>query len=214
MNNNYLKHRAYTFLLREGINSLPIDCWSILSRRNYAIEAYYKIPPVGESPEILIRKFGNAFVSPGSIPINAPYVIGINTYCSRVEQHWAALHELSHIELGHVIDLMSASGYDESKKVLEDEAKALSLYLACPDVILEHIGAYSASEIYKICNVPYNIALEKAQYFRSIGYKISAMKPENPLEKRLVYFYHDFIVKYNSTKIQSTHLEFSDELSF
>lgn len=211
-NNNYLKYRAYTFLLREGVNSLPIDCWSILDRRNYNIEAYYKIPPKGESPEILIRKFGNAFVSPGSTPIRSPYTIGINTYCSKLEQHWAAVHELSHIELGHVIDIMSASGYNDAKNTLEEEAKALSLYLACPDVILEHIGAFTASEIYKICNVPYSIALEKAQYFRSMGYRLSSIKPENPLERRLVYFFRDFILKYNSAK--NLHLEFSDELSF
>lgn len=212
MNNNYLKHRAYTFLLREGINSLPIDCWTILARRHYAIEAYYKIPPEGESPEILVRRFGNAFASPGSIPIEFPYVIGINTYCSRVEQHWAALHELSHIELGHVVDLMSASGYDDSKKILEDEAKDLSSFIACPDVILEHLGAYSASEIYRICNVPYKVALKKSQYFHSMRYKVDSMRPEDPLEQRLVHFFHDFIIKYNANK--NMHLECSDELSF
>lgn len=212
MNSNYLKNRAYTFLLREGIKQLPIDCWSILDRRNYAITEYYKIPPEGESPMVLIREFGNAFVAPGNKPFKNPYAIGINTYCDRLEQHWAVLHELSHIELGHVIDIMSASGFDEAAKALEDEAKALSSFIACPDVILEHLGAYSAGDIYKLCNVPYEVALEKSQYFRSMSYRLSALKPEDPLEKRLVYFFDGFIRKYNANK--NIHLEFSDEFIF
>ncbi|WP_320953616.1 ImmA/IrrE family metallo-endopeptidase [Enterocloster bolteae] len=211
--NEHLKALAYSFYMREAICGLPLDPIAILGRRDYTVKPYYEIPPPGESPKIIVRTLGNAFVTPRSeFKYRTHYIIGINTYCSKEEQRWALMHELSHIELGHVIDLIGNNGFGASKGVLEAEARDLSLFLACPDIILEHLDALTANKIYSICKIPYEIALKKSEYFRSLEYRLSALRPESVMEKRLVYTFQDYITEYYKKKV--IKWEMSDELCF
>lgn len=212
-NSNYLKQIAYTMLLREGIRYLPLNPVSLVRRKTYRLKSYHRIAPPNESPEVIVEKYGNAFVAPSEdSKHDAPYILGVNTSCSRLEREWALLHELAHIELGHVIDIMSYSGYDEAKNAMENEARALVFFMACPDVILEHLNVKTANEISIICNIPYKEALKKAQYFKSVGYRLNSLKPESPLEKRLVYMFRDYIENYHSKK--HMQWEVSTELCF
>ncbi len=212
-NTNYLKQMAYTMLLREGVRYLPLNPVSLIRRKTYRLKPYHQIAPPNESPELIVEKYGNAFVAPSDDSRHdAPYVLGVNANCSRLEREWALLHELAHIELGHVTDVMSYSGYDEAKEVMENEARSFVFFMACPDVILEHLGAKTANEICTICNIPYREALKKAQYFKSVGYKLNSLKPESPLEKRLLYMFRDYIEDYHTKK--KIEWEISAELCF
>lgn len=212
-NTNYLKQMAYTMLLREGIRALPLNPVSLIRRKTYRIKPYNTIAPSNESPEVIVEKYGNAFVAPSDNPKHdAPYILGINVDCSRLDREWALMHELAHIELGHVTDVMSYGGYEEAKEAMENEARTLALFMACPDVILEHLGINTAYDICNTCNIPYREALKKSQYFNSISYKLNSLRPESPLEKRLVYMFRDYIEDYHARSI--TRWEVSAELCF
>ena len=136
INTNYIKNMAYTFILKENITSLPINALAILRRRKYYLRPYEQFHIFNATPEQIICAFGNAFVYP-TRSATTPYGLGINMKCSFLERNWSIMHELGHIELGHVTHLMSASGsYDDVVIWAEREVELFCMYVMCPDVML------------------------------------------------------------------------------
>ena len=151
INTNYIKNMAYTFILKENITSLPINALAILRRRKYYLRPYEQFHVFNATPEQIICVFGNAFVYP-TRSATTPYGLGINMKCSFLERNWSVMHELGHIELGHVTHLMSASGsYDDVVIWAEREVELFCMYVMCPDVILQELNICSLEDIQRTC---------------------------------------------------------------
>ncbi|MCB6343725.1 hypothetical protein [Enterocloster lavalensis] len=212
INTNYIKNMAYTFILKENITSLPINALAILRRRKYYLRPYEQFHVFNATPEQIICVFGNAFVYP-TRSATTPYGLGINMKCSFLERNWSVMHELGHIELGHVTHLMSASGsYDDVVIWAEREVELFCMYVMCPDVILQELNICSLEDIQRTCLIPRRKAEEKLDYFKGLEYKLKSFAPATPLEKNIRYNFRKYIDDYNSK--QSCSWEFSAELSF
>ncbi len=168
IDHNYIKRLAYAFILREGITSIPVNSIRILKRRHYYLRPYDKIYELKATPEQIAYVYGDAFVYPTNYSPK-PYGLGINMNCSLLECNYTIMHELAHIELGHVNKLMSASGILRAEQWAEDEVELFCLYVMCPDIILQELGIKKADEIARICCVPYRKARLKEMYLKKIS---------------------------------------------
>lgn len=208
----YIKRIAYALILREGFTTLPINAIHSLVERHYYIRPYENISELNVDPEVLRRAYGDAFVYPTGSE-ETPYGLGINMECDLRERNWTIMHELAHIELGHVTEIMGAAGELIPAQWAEDEVNMLCLYVMCPDVVLNELGVKKADDIYDICKVPYEKAIEKEKYFRSLDYKLQAFPPiKTPTEQMILHNFSDFIYRYNF-RIKRL-LEFSKELCY
>lgn len=203
---------AYTFILKEKITALPVNALSILHKRKYYLRPYEQFHVFNATPEQIVSAFGNAFVYP-TRSATTPYGLGLNMKCSLLERNWSVMHELGHIELGHVTHLMSATGgRDDTVIWAEQEVELFCLFVMCPDVILQELNIRSTPDIQRTCLIPKRKAEEKTDYLKSLDYKIKSFAPATPLEKNVRYNFRKYIDEYNSK--QSCSWEFSAELSF
>lgn len=208
----YIKKIAYDLMLREGFTTLPINAIHSLVERHYYIRSYENIYEWDVDPEVIIRAYGDAFVYwTGCEEI--PYGLGINMSCDLREKNWTIMHELAHIELGHVTDVMGAAGELAPAQWAEEEVEMLCQYVMCPDVVLKELGIKKAQDIYNLCMIPYQKAMDKEKYFRGMEYKFRSFPPiKTPTEQLLLHNFSDYINRINA--YQHGLFEFSCELCF
>lgn len=202
---NYIKRLAYNFLLREGVTSLPVNAQHILKKRHYYLLPYTKVH-MDMTPKELTMAYGDAFVYPtGYDPI--PYGLGINMECTQVERNWTIMHELAHIELGHVTELTCASGFLSAERWAEEEVELFCLYAMCPDVVLKELNIRLAVDILAKCYVPYRKAVDKENQLK----KFRLLKSiKTPTEQAILHNFKSYIDRENSLDIYKW--EFSSEL--
>ncbi len=194
INVNYIRDEAYHFLLKENVNSLPVNAAGIMRNRPYAYLYYsdFKNTPADE----LYKNYGNAFISPRPGPDQ--YFLGINDNCDPFEYNWAIMKMLAYIELGHATALHGDFLWRFSWNFAEMESDLFSLFALCPDIVAQKIQLLGVEDIHILCKLPYNQANQKSKYFRGFNYKIDSILPKNPIEQKVVFNFRNFIKEYNN----------------
>ncbi len=101
-------------------------------------------------------------------------------------------HELGHILLGHEYKY-SDLRFEKSEKKLkcEREADMFAVRLLAPACVLHELGATTADEIARLCDIPRGIAAERARRMKLLEARGAFYK--SPLERQVCDKFSDFI---------------------
>lgn len=135
---------ALEFILKEGINSLPIDPIKILEKYVVSISTVGEISKKLSIPrkKVISGKEADVFFYRGL------YKVVYNEYiASSARIRWTLIHELGHIYLGHLTDFEQANVsngnlVDSEYQVLEREANFFASEILAPKIVLKHLGIH------------------------------------------------------------------------
>lgn len=157
---------AREFIQKYDINWLPVDAFEIVEKYAVATHKNIEIKTIedlsyetGLDRQTLINKViygedGLAIYDPGM----DKYSIVLDEKAEPFGRvRWTVIHELGHIELGHLNDtrtsivkwLLSTKEYEK----MEQEAHIFAGEVLAPKFILYRIGAHSSAEIQDICGL-------------------------------------------------------------
>lgn len=189
---------AQKFILEQKINSLPVDPFELAKKNN--------IPIISASEYARIMNCSFQHVLKDIIKSNdgtAKYINGHQfilyneKVASKGRIKWTIMHELAHIQLGHLTDFketqIQRTGLnDDQYKVLEDEADLFASQVLAPPIILEAFKINSAIRLKTLCGLS-----EKAAGYRYNDYLIRQKRRRFPslLEIKIEMIFHDFIHK-------------------
>ncbi len=101
-------------------------------------------------------------------------------------------HELGHILLGHEYKYLSYRFLSEDRKLKsEHEADLFAVRLLAPACVLHELGATSSEDIVELCDIPDDVARQRAQRMKVLEKRSKFYQSE--LEKRVVNNFSEFI---------------------
>lgn len=163
--NRYKNDRdlAWKIILDTGIRNLPVKIVRVCNSFNIKVKGCN------------MESSGKTTLSP-----DGGYMILINSREPPKRQRFTCAHELGHILLGHVDELGKA--YRDPHKEdnpHETDANIFASRLLAPSIVLRDIGAFTANDISRICD----ISIEAAR-FRAKRLELLMKREEKYLETR------------------------------
>ena len=104
-------------------------------------------------------------------------------------------HEIGHIVLKHTMTNSTYGlSFTSNKPIEESEADIFAIRLLAPACILHEIGASTAEEIMKVCNISYSAASIRAERMQELMRRNKWYA--DPLERQVKKQFQDFINSY------------------
>lgn len=190
--NRYKNDRdlAWKIILDTGIRNLPVKIVRVCNSFNIKVKGCN------------MESSGKTALSP-----DGGYIILINSREPPKRQRFTCAHELGHILLGHVDELGKAYRDPQTDdNPYERDANIFASRLLAPAIILKDIGAFTAEDISRVCDISMEAARFRAERLNLLMKREQEfMKTKNRscfgisrYEREVEKQFTEFIVKFNS----------------
>lgn len=192
----FLRDRAWQFILRNPICELPVDCDSLAAGLGYAVMSYddYAAARGWETERVTRRFGGDGFCFFG--PRTRRFYIVVSGDRPQFIRRWTLMHEIAHIELGHISGLYPELTRVRSvyRDMLEVEAQGFARRVLCPSVVLYDCGARDTAEIASLCGISPTAAGFRSDYMDVL--RARGMFGVSPLERAVREKFAPFVRSY------------------
>lgn len=190
-----LRKREWYFLLENHIAALPIDIFALAATCGYGVTTFIKYSEfTGEPLEKIIQKYNNKGFLFWSI-WRKTFVVCYNGINPPYMERWIIMHEISHIELGHVQrDETALRARTFENVFMEIEADDFAMGILCPSIVLHDCGIIEADDIMKLCGIPRKEAEYRSDYMKMLEGRNEWRT--DPLEVKVEKQFKPFIAKY------------------
>lgn len=199
-NDIFLRNTAWNFLIKQNICSLPVSASSIAIANNYEIVKYSDFALAINKPiDYIIDKYDNdGFVFWSNR--QQKYIICYNEKVPAPIVRWTVMHEIAHIELGHVTK--TSPEMTRIRKIehpyFEFEADGFTRRVLCPSIVLHDCEAIITEDIMELCGISRQAAKHRSDYMKILEQR--NMWRTDPLEIQVEKQFKSFIIHYLRSK--------------
>ncbi len=157
--NSRIRDLAWHFLLDKNIDRLPVDVFELAESLGYVTVTYSHLSRLSKKIKtIYINNYsfdGFSFISS-----SGAYAICYNEDNTDQMIRWTIMHEISHIQLGHLSStgrtVHRIRGIDHP--LMEALADGYTRRVLCPSIVLYRCSVQSVVEISTLCGISYTAA--------------------------------------------------------
>ena len=176
-----VRNTAWDFLIKNKVNSYPLNLQIIANNNNWIIWSYKKYCEYKKiSQEKLLSKYPDGFTLQLK---NGSYIICYNQNNCKQRNRFTICHEIGHILLHRKI----------SKRRIEQEANMFSARILMPMILIKELKITEPEQLARLCDVSITSATFRLNRFQLIKERNKFYT--NPLERKLYEMLKNFINK-------------------
>lgn len=170
MQNNNIITLVSDIYIECQINTLPIDCFSILHHFGFKVFSYTQLKEENTELYILCSKYSNdAFMH------KKKRIVVYNDKLNKYRIRFSVLHELGHYILDH----------KEDTKANEDEADEFASHFLAPRILIHKYNLQNADQIHDTFGLSYAASNRALISYREWYREISQRTPRQPTKPEL-----------------------------